>query len=201
MNALKIVSKWISLAAFIVGVAFAPVLILEYVIKIPTRSSPTIQATTIHKQRVNAELPVHLIIPKIGVDAALDYVGLTPQGELGVPTDPANVAWYDHGPRPGEEGNAVIDGHFGYRDHIPAVFDNLHALQRGDRLYVEDKKDKTITFIVRELRTYSPGEYAPAVFRSGDGRAHLNLITCQGNWNQTQKSYPNRLVVFADKVI
>jgi hypothetical protein len=52
---------------------------------------------------------------------------------------------------------------------------------------------------VRELRTYGPDEYASAVFRSSDGKAHLNLITCEGTWNSAQKSFSNRLVVFADK--
>ena len=145
-------------------------------------------------------LPARLEIPKIKVDAALDYVGVTSNGELGVSAGPTNAAWYDRGPRPGQTGNAVIDGHFGYKNHIPAVFDNLHALQKGDKLYVKDIKGLTTTFIVRQLRTYGPNDYAPAVFRSSDGKAHLNLITCQGDWNQAQKSYSTRLVVFADKV-
>jgi hypothetical protein len=38
------------------------------------------------------------------------------------------------------------------------------------------------------------------VFASNDGGAHLNLITCAGEWNKGKKSYSERLVVFADKV-
>jgi LPXTG-site transpeptidase (sortase) family protein len=144
-------------------------------------------------------LPARLEIPTIKVDAALDYVGVTPKGELGVSAGPTNAAWYDQGPRPGQTGNAIIDGHFGYKNHIPAVFDNLHTLKKGDKLYVKDIKGLTTTFVVRQLRTYSPDDYASAVFRSSDGKAHLNLITCQGDWNQAQKSYSTRLVVFADK--
>jgi LPXTG-site transpeptidase (sortase) family protein len=144
-------------------------------------------------------LPARLEIPKINVDAALDYVGVTSKGELGVSAGPTNAAWYDQGPRPGQTGNAVIDGHFGYKNHIPAVFDNLHTLQKGDKLFVKDTRGLSTTFVVRELRTYGSDDYAPAVFRSSDGKAHLNLITCQGDWNQAQKSYSTRLVVFADK--
>lgn len=144
-------------------------------------------------------LPARLEIPKIKVDAALDYVGVTSKGELGVSAGPTNAAWYDRGPRPGQTGNAVIDGHFGYKNHIPAVFDNLHTLQKGDKLFVKDTRGLSTTFVVRELRTYGLNDYAPAVFRSSDGKAHLNLITCQGDWNQAQKSYSTRLVVFTDK--
>ncbi len=174
-------------------------LVLHLILISSTQSNSASQTTTLHKQGVKYGLPVRLKIPKIKVDAALDYVGITSQGELGVPSSPANAGWYDRGPRPGEEGSAVIDGHFGYRSHIPAVFDNLHTLQKGDKLYVKDIRGLTVTFVVRELRTYGPDEYAPAVFRSSDGKAHLNLITCQGTWDETHKSFSRRLVVFADK--
>ena len=156
-------------------------------------------ASSQKQAQASVGLPARLEIPKIKVDAALDYVGVTSKGELGVPAGPTNAAWYDQGPSPGQTGNAVIDGHFGYKNHIPAVFDNLHMLQKGDKLYVKDIKGLTTTFVVRQLRTYGPNDYAPAIFRSSDGKAHLNLITCQGDWNQAQKSYSTRLVVFADK--
>jgi LPXTG-site transpeptidase (sortase) family protein len=193
------------LVVVLAGFALGLVLTLHFIFKKPIRSGwtpPTASSTTVHKQeKVSSGLPVRLMIPKINVDAAIDYVGLTPEGELGVPAGPANAAWYDLGPRPGEKGNAVIDGHFGYKNHIPAVFDNLHALQKGDIIYVEDEKGKTITFVVRELRTYGQNEDDSGVFVSSDGKAHLNLITCQGVWSETQKSFSNRLVVFADEEI
>jgi len=164
------------------------------------RAQSTATITAVHKQPpASPGLPVRLKIPKIGVDAALDYVGLTSEGNLGVPVGSVNAAWYKLGPRPGEKGDAVIDGHYGWVNNIPAVFDNLHTLQPGDNLYVEDAKGKTVTFVVRELRMYDPNQNDTDVFVSTDGKAHLNLITCQGVWNKTLNGYPNRLVVFADE--
>jgi hypothetical protein len=52
---------------------------------------------------------------------------------------------------------------------------------------------------VREIKKYDPNANASDVFISGDGKAHLNLITCVGFWNKVSKSYPKRLVIFADK--
>ncbi len=144
-------------------------------------------------------LPVRLKIPKINIDAALDYVSILPTGALGVPKGPNNAAWYERGPRPGEKGSSVIDGHFGYKNNVPAVFDNLHKLQAGDMLYVIDEKGLTTAFVVQELKMFGKNQDATTIFRSSDGKAHLNLITCQGTWNQAQKSYSDRLVVFADK--
>jgi LPXTG-site transpeptidase (sortase) family protein len=153
------------------------------------------------KEEVKFGLPARLKIPKIDIDAVVDYVGLNPEGNMDIPKGPTTVGWYQHGPRPGEKGSSVIDGHFGYKNRIPAVFDNLHTLQKGDKIYIEDETGKTITFVARELRTYGPNDDATDVFRSGDGKAHLNLITCQGTWNAAKKSYSTRLVVFADKEV
>lgn len=145
--------------------------------------------------------PVRLKIPKINVNSSLEYLGLTEDGAVDAPKGPSNAAWFNLGVRPGEIGSAVIVGHFGWKNGIPAVFDNLHKLKKGDKLHIEDDKGKIITFIVRELRTYTDNQIAPEVFGSTDDKAHLNLITCQGVWNKTKKSYSNRLVVFTDKEI
>jgi LPXTG-site transpeptidase (sortase) family protein len=148
---------------------------------------------------VKSELPVRIKILSLNIDAAMEYVGLTSDGAMGVPKGPANVAWFDLGPRPGEEGNAVVAGHSGWKDGIPAVFDDLHKLQKGDKIYVEDDKGVTATFVVRESKLYEPTANATDVFTSHDGKSHLNLITCGGVWDTVTKSRSNRLVVFADK--
>lgn len=51
----------------------------------------------------------------------------------------------------------------------------------------------------RESRTYDALADATRVFRSDDGKAHLNLITCQGAWDKQAKQYSKRLVVFTDR--
>ncbi len=81
------------------------------------------------------------------------------------------------------------------------MFDNLNKLRSGDKLSVIDKDGKATNFVVRQLRVYSPNEDATEVFRSSDGKAHLNLITCQGVWNKGRARYSKRLVVFTDKSV
>lgn len=146
-----------------------------------------------------AGLPMRLKIPRIKVDSAVEYVGLTPDGAVGAPKDSVRVAWFNLGPRPGENGSAVITGHYGRKNRKGSVFDNLYKLRKGDQLYIEDEKGVIITFVVRESRRYDPKADAPDVFGSSDGRAHLNLVTCEGAWDRVSKSYSKRLVVFTDK--
>ncbi len=144
-------------------------------------------------------LPVRLIVPKIRVTATVERVGVTSDGAMDVPKNFMNAAWYDLGPRPGEEGSAVIDGHFDRKNGKSAVFNNLHKLRIGDKLYVEDEYGATITFVVRESRRYGKNDDSSDVFSSNDGKQRLNLITCEGVWDRVSKSYSKRLVVFADK--
>jgi len=144
-------------------------------------------------------LPVRLVIPKINVDVAVEQVGLTSGGAMDMPKDLDVVGWFNLGSRPGDSGNAVIAGHYGIKNGKGSTFDDLHQLRQGDKLSVEDNKGVTTNFVVQRSRRYDPDADASVVFVSSDGKAHLNLITCEGTWTEITKSYTSRLVVFTDK--
>lgn len=145
------------------------------------------------------ESPIRLKIPVINVDAVVEYVGLTPDGAMDSPVGPAPVGLYNLGPRPGESGSAVIDGHSGWKGGKPAVFDNLYKIKIGDKVSVESNTGVTTTFVVKKISKFNPNADATNVFISTDGKSHLNLITCTGFWNNILKSHSSRLVVFTDK--
>jgi len=154
------------------------------------------QVSASESQKEDRAVPVRLKIPRINVDATIEYVGLTPKGTMEVPNNTANVGWFHLGPRPGEKGSAVIAGHFDKENGEPGVFANLYKLKKGDKLFVEDNKGMSVVFIVQGIRNYE-SEYADEVFTRND-KAYLNLITCDGIWNEATASYSKRLVVFAD---
>ena len=144
-------------------------------------------------------LPVRLKIPEINVDAVIESVGLTSGGIMDMIKRQDNVAWFKLGRRPGEIGSAVVAGHYGWENEKTSVFDNLHELREGDKVYVEDDKGATIVFVVRANRNYDPKADASDVFSSNDGKVHLNLVTCEGIWDQASESYSKRLVIFTDQ--
>lgn len=143
--------------------------------------------------------PARLKIPSINVDAPVEYVGIASDGAMDAPKERANTAWFNLGPRPGENGSAVIAGHYGWKNRKASVFDNLHKLRKGDKIYIENDDGEVISFVVRESRRYDPKADASDVFGSSDGESHLNLVTCEGIWDKASASYSKRLVVFADK--
>ena len=164
-----------------------------------TKSVKPATITKVTKSELSAGLPMQLRIPIINVDTNIYYVGLKSDGTMDIGPDPDSVAWYKPGPRPGESGSAVIAGHYGWIGEKGAVFNNIHTLVKGDEILVIDNKNITTTFVVRESREYDPDADAENVFKSTDGKSHLNLITCEGVLLESQKTYSSRLVIFADK--
>ncbi len=154
-----------------------------------------------NKQKKVNDISVHHIeIPIINVNAIIESVGLTPEGAVGVPKGPRESAWFNLGAYPGEAGNAIIVGHSGWKNGMPAVFDELHKLLTGDAIYIQDNDGTSMTFRVREIKIYNQYEDASHVFISNDGKSHLNLITCTGAWSTLQNGRLDRLVIFTDKV-
>lgn len=162
----------------------------------PSVAQKQIQDAVSSSKNDRKGLPARLKIPKLNVDAAIEYVGLTPEGAMEVPKNTTNVGWFNLGPRPGEKGSAVIAGHFNGENGEAGVFANLYKLKAKDKLYVEDDRGTLTTFSVRESHTYNPG-YAEEVFSLNDS-VYLNLITCDGVWDGVIKSYSKRLVIFTD---
>lgn len=202
---LRILSKQILLTIAFLGLALSLALLLDFIPENPTRDNLALlieSAVDISNQEqvsTDSELSARLKIPSINVDAPVESVGLTSDGAMDIPKGPDEVAWFNQGPRPGEIGSAVVSGHYGWKNNTPAVFDNLHKLRVGDKIYIEDEKGDVITFVVRETRVYDKDAIVPEAFGSSDGKSHLNLITCTGDWNSSETSYSERLVVFTDK--
>lgn len=160
----------------------------------PEKSTPIVSEEILQKN-----LPVKLTIPTIQASASIEPVGLTPDGAMDAPKDPEGAAWFSLGSLPGETGTAVIAGHYGWKDGKPALFDNLSELKKGDTVKVENDKGVIVSFLVREIKIYDSQADTEEIFNSTDGKSHLNLITCQGDWNKSTKNYSERLVVFTDK--
>ncbi|MEK9195756.1 MAG: class F sortase [Patescibacteria group bacterium] len=185
------------------AVTLAIALIFQFISKKPFQTSGSSSAsasTSAKKEEVKSGLPIKIKIPSIKVDANIYPMGVDPNGEMEAPDGPRNVGWFKYGPYPGNVGSSVIDGHYGtWRNGEQSVFNDLNKLKKGDKIYVEDVQGSTTIFVVHESKKYVPNQDAASVFGSNDGKAHLNIITCEGIWDENQKTYSSRLVVFADK--
>ncbi len=117
---------------------------------------------------------------------------------MDIPKKAADVGWFSLGFKPGEVGNAVIDGHLDTQTGAPAVFYDLKSLVVGDQIQVTDQAGKQYNFKVTQIQNY-PFDQVPlqSVF-GNSSRPHLNLITCQGTWDTQNKNYSQRTVVYTE---
>lgn len=141
--------------------------------------------------------PTKFSIPKIEINTAIEAVGMDARGRMDVPQNVNNVAWYKLGYKPGDEGSAVISGHYDQSTGAPAVFYNLSKLNTGDEINVEDEAGNKRTFIVFDKKQF-PYESLPLrdIFATA-GSPTLNLITCAGNWDTNNKNYSMRTVIYS----
>ena len=146
--------------------------------------------------------PSRLLIPAIGINAAVEDVGIVPNGkwagDMETPTQSRweHVGWYDAGPRPGERGSAVIDGHLDDQYGQPAVFWNLRKLHAGDEVQVVMSNGKKLTFRVSRIAYYPPQAAPLQDIFGNSGGIYLNLITCAGDWIPSEGQTTLRLVVY-----
>lgn len=145
----------------------------------------------------NQRAPTQLTIPKLGIDAPVEFLSVDKTGAMEEPKGTDSVGWFAPGTVPGEEGSAVIAGHL---DSLtgPAIFYELNNLSIGDRIIVTNKKGEKLVFVVKDKQTYKDSEFPLQTVFSKRGGRYLNLITCAGSFDRTIKRYSDRVVIFTE---
>lgn len=143
--------------------------------------------------------PQKLRIPSIKVDAKIQYVGVTKNGNMATPTNFTDVGWFQSGIVPGDKGSAVIDGHVDNGLAWPAVFASLDNLNIGDDIYIDTIGGSILHFKVINMKNYYANAGMAEIFSQNDGN-YLKLITCAGVWSILHRTHDQRVVVTAEQV-
>jgi len=136
--------------------------------------------------------PVRLVIPSIGINTAIQGIGLTRSGNMAVPSGSTNnVGWYKYGVVPGQKGSAVLDA------HVFAAFSKLKYVKPGADVYVVTAANQKLHFVVSAKQTFALSKLSSdQLFRPTASHA-LNLITCAGSLTADHSTYDHRLIVYA----
>ena len=156
-------------------------------LRLPEASVPVVDLT-----------PTQLLIPAIGVNAKIEARGLDSDRNIATASDYHDVAWYNLGPRPGEPGNAIVNGHVSWWTG-DAVFAHLSRLRVGDVVRVTRADGGVVTFKVTSKQVIDANARIAALF-APSSHATLTLITCTGIWNPLTQSDTQRLLVSASVV-
>ncbi len=142
--------------------------------------------------------PVRLGIESIGVDAPVDGYGVDPTtGQMEVPYNVVEVAWYRYGPSPGQPGSAVMAAHVDLAGRGPGVFFDLREVEPGAEVVVEYEDGSHAVFKVEARIVYEKTDLPLDVIFSRGGPPVLTLITCGGAFNSSARSYDSNVVVYA----
>ena len=142
-------------------------------------------------------VPARLMVPSLGINAAVEEVARRADGSMGTPKDFLNVGFYTLGPKPGQAGSAVFDGHVNNALTKAGVFEHLSQIHQGDYVTVSDALGRTLAYRVSEVTLYNTHEAPRASIFATTGPQQLVLITCDGEWVQDEHSFNKRLVVVA----
>ena len=150
---------------------------------------------------VAPDRPRYLSVSKLGVvNSRVLPMGVNPSGELATPNNIFDVGWYEASGKPGQGGTMIIDGHNG-GPHVHGVFKQLPELGKGDTIEIERGDGQKFKYVVVENKTVSLDEsnrYMSVASRTPEpGRESVTLISCTGEWSQTQQTYLSRQFVRA----
>ncbi|MGM0842916.1 MAG: class F sortase [Bacillota bacterium] len=143
--------------------------------------------------------PAILSIPKLDLEAPIKEFGLDKEGNMELPDNGSDVAWFEPGFQPGEKGNAVLAGHVD-DEKKAAVFFELKKLEPGDEIHLQGEEGETLTFVVREKVAYQKDDAPLRTIFGPSEKRMLNLITCTGYFDREIHNYVDRLVVYTELV-
>jgi sortase (surface protein transpeptidase) len=142
-------------------------------------------------------IPLRLIIPALEVEARVQRVGITGRGNIGIPTNYTDVAWYQGGPVPGVPGMAIFDGHADNGLGMDGVFKRLGSLQAGQEVLVRNRDGSTLRFVIYDVQSYPYQSVPMHDILAPRDTAELALISCEGTWLKQLRTYDRRVVVYA----
>jgi sortase (surface protein transpeptidase) len=118
-------------------------------------------------------------------------------GQMDVPENVTDVAWYKFGPSPGERGSAVLAAHVDLAGEGRGVFFGLRTLDADVIVHVtyDDGSERPFRVVARTV--YDKDELPTDVLFAKDGPPALTLITCGGAFSRADRHYDSNVVVYA----
>ncbi len=137
---------------------------------------------------------VRIAIPSIFLDTVVKYVPFDGTTWM-ISGLREEIAWLGNTSWPGLGGNTGLAGHVTVAGMGDGPFRHLEELREGEVVILYTEKN-IYTYHVRESKIIEDSDMSVTSPTSND---QITLITCT-NWDDQEKIYLNRLVVFADLV-
>lgn len=160
---------------------------------------PTVANSGLNDADIAAQ-PRYLRIAKLSVNAHVEHIGVTSSGAMGVPSDMWNAGWYVGSAKPGQGGAVFMDGHS--TASRSGLFGHLDTLVAGDELEVQRNDGQTIKYRVAKIKIVNRNDVdmAAMMLPYDLSKNGLNILSCTGQWIESEQTLENRVMVFALQV-
>lgn len=141
--------------------------------------------------------PARVRIPQLGANLEVFGADAEKDGTPPVPDeeDADQVAWFQGGPSPGEQGPAILVGHLDTHEG-PAAFAGIGSLRPGAEIRIERRDRSTVVFTVDSVEQYEKDNYPNERVYGPTQTPQLRLITCGGSFTE-KDGYDANIVAFA----
>ena len=158
-------------------------------------------ADSLKNYNVAPSLPRAIYINKINVTAKILPMSVNDKGAIQAPLNIHDAGWYNASVKPDEIGAMFIDGHASgpTREGLFAYLDKLVA---GDEIQIEKGDNSRLSYKVvhTEVAPLEGLDMKKMLLPYGNVSRGLNLMTCTGKWLEDQKTYDQRVLVWAEQV-
>lgn len=162
----------------------------------PSEVAPTLDQYK--EYAVGTAFPRYVRIPAIGVNARVRQIGLGTDNKLQSPANVFDAGWYNRSAKPGTEGTMLVTAHVS-GPNIAGVFANVHKLQPGNLIEIEQGNGKKTLYKVLLTKQVEEGAYelSQAMRPADPAKPGLNLVTTRPVFNPITNKYDPRVVVYA----
>ncbi|WP_170297082.1 class F sortase [Agromyces salentinus] len=165
----------------------------------PLPEIPVSSAALEDRPALTGPAPVRFQAPDLGIDVAVEAVGLDDRGAMGLPANPSIAAWYRFGAAPGAAaGSVVVAAHVDSLEYDIGPFARLAAAPAGTRFLVTTADGTTHEYALTMTEVVPKEQVDWSAAFARDGAPRLTLVTCGGDFDYDARRYLSNVLVTAE---
>ena len=172
---------------------------------LPVSPTPTVPDVPIQGTVITAAPaavpPVRVVVPEVGIDLAVEPVGVLANGEMQLPANTKLAGWYKFGPDPASAtGATILAAHVDSRVYGLGPFSRLKELAAGAPVQVTTADGAVRAYTITSISRISKEEISLDTVFDRAGPAHLVMMTCGGQFNYETGHYLDNILAIATPV-
>ncbi|MDH6235861.1 class F sortase [Cryobacterium sp. CG_9.6] len=145
--------------------------------------------------------PQRIRVDSLGIDMAIEPVGLAAAGDMALPKNPDVAAWYRFGPVPSSAtGATVIAAHVDALVYGLGPFAKLAEAPAGTEIVVTTTDGTEHRYAIDATETMPKGDVPWGTVFDRDGPSRLTLVTCGGEFDYENLRYSSNVIVSAQSI-